>query len=63
MRTMATVLESPRLYRLAGRVGWGTLRFAPVLAENSLNPWYQQREMPEPPAQSFRDWYINQPKP
>ena len=63
MRTMATVLESPRLYRLAGRVGRGTLRFAPVLAENSLNPWYQQREMPEPPAQSFRDWYINQPKP
>lgn len=63
MKTMATVLASPRLYRLAGRVGRGTLRFAPVLAENSLNPWYQQREMPAPPARSFRDWYIDQPKP
>ncbi|MFD2569172.1 lactate utilization protein B [Spirosoma soli] len=62
MKAMATVLESPRLYRTAGKVGRGVLRFAPVLAENRFNPWYQQREMPEPPAESFRDWYVNHAK-
>jgi L-lactate dehydrogenase complex protein LldF len=62
MQTMAGVLASPRLYRLAGRVGRGTLRFAPVVAANGLNPWYAQRDMPAPPVQSFRDWYAAQPK-
>lgn len=62
MKTMATVLESPRLFRLAGKVGRGVLRFAPVAVENKFNPWYNQRDMPEPPAESFRDWYINNKK-
>ncbi|MEZ0483668.1 lactate utilization protein B [Fibrella aquatica] len=58
MKTMANVLESPRLYRMAGKVGRGVLRFAPIVAENGLNPWYNQREMPAPPTESFRDWYL-----
>jgi len=58
MKTMASVLESPRLYRMAGKVGRGVLRFAPFVAANGLNPWYNQREMPEPPQESFRDWYV-----
>ncbi|WP_020601147.1 lactate utilization protein B [Spirosoma panaciterrae] len=62
MKAMATVLESPGLYRMAGKIGRGVLRFTPVLAENRFNPWYNQREMPEPPAESFRDWYINNKK-
>lgn len=62
MKAMATVLESPRLYRMAGKVGRGVLRFAPITVENGLNPWYNQREMPEPPAESFHDWYVNQKK-
>lgn len=62
MKAMATVLESPRLYRLAGKVGRGVLRFAPATVENRFNPWYNQREMPQPPAESFRDWYINHKK-
>ena len=61
IQTMASVLASPRLFRLAGRVGRGVLRFAPVLADNRLNPWYTQREMPAVPVQSFRDWYVDQP--
>jgi L-lactate dehydrogenase complex protein LldF len=24
---------------------------------NKLNPWFKQREMPEAPKESFRDWY------
>ena len=58
MQAMATVLASPNLYRMAGRVGRGALRFAPVLADNRLNPWAIHREMPASPAQSFRDWYL-----
>ena len=57
MKTMANILESPRLYRLAGRVGRGVLRFTPFIAENGLNPWHQHREMPAAPAESFHDWY------
>lgn len=62
MKAMATVLESPRLFRTAGKLGRGVLRFAPITVENRFNPWYNQREMPEPPAESFRDWYINHKK-
>lgn len=62
MKAMATVLESPRLYRMAGKVGRGVLRFAPITVENGLNPWYNQRDMPAPPAESFHDWYLNQKK-
>ena len=62
MRAMASVLESPRLYRLAGKVGRGVLRFTPFVAENGLNPWYNQRDMPEAPAESFRDWYVKRGK-
>ena len=62
MKAMATVLESPRLYRAAGKIGRGVLRFVPVAVENRFNPWYNQREMPEPPAESFRDWYVNRKK-
>ncbi|MCU0355085.1 MAG: lactate utilization protein [Cytophagales bacterium] len=57
MKTMATVLASPRLYKVAGQLGRKVLRLAPALAENRLNPWYQQREMPEAPKESFREWY------
>lgn len=59
MQAMASVLASPTLYRLAGRAGRGVLRFAPVVADNRLNPWAIHREMPAAPAQSFRDWYVS----
>lgn len=62
MKAMASVLESPRLFRMAGKVGRGVLRFTPFVAENGLNPWYNQREMPEAPAESFRDWYVKNHK-
>lgn len=62
MKSMATVLSSPGLYRMAGKLGRGVLRFSPAVAETRFNPWYNQREMPEAPAESFRDWYINHKK-
>jgi L-lactate dehydrogenase complex protein LldF len=24
---------------------------------NNLNPWFKNREMPNPPSQSFDEWY------
>ena len=57
-RLMNAILSSPKLYRLAGKMGRQTLRFAPFLVNNALNPWYKQRDMPDAPKDSFRDWYI-----
>ena len=55
---MNAVLSSPKIYRLMGNIGRKTMRFAPFLVNNRLNPWYKQREMPDAPKESFRDWYI-----
>ena len=29
----------------------------PDLVSNKLNPWYKHRNRPEPPKQSFSEWY------
>jgi L-lactate dehydrogenase complex protein LldF len=34
----------------------------PWSINNKLNPWYKQRDLPSPPEQSFRDWYIKNKK-
>jgi L-lactate dehydrogenase complex protein LldF len=54
---MSQVLAYPRVYRFAGKAGRWVMRTMPFLTNNRLNPWYKQREMPEPPKESFRDWY------
>lgn len=60
MKGMAFVLSNPRLYRFAGRMGRVVMRVFPFLLNNRLNAWYRQREMPEAPKHSFRDWYLKQ---
>jgi L-lactate dehydrogenase complex protein LldF len=63
MKLMASVLSNPTLYRVAGKSGRMMMRLAPGLANSgALNPWAKQRDMPEPPKQSFRDWYIKNKK-
>jgi L-lactate dehydrogenase complex protein LldF len=58
MKGMAFLLSHPRLFRIAGRVGRSVMRAFPGLTNNKkINVWYKQREMPEAPAQSFRDWF------
>ena len=58
MKGMAFVLSHPSIYRVAGKMGRWMMRVFPFIINNkSLNPWYKQREMPEAPKQSFRDWY------
>ncbi len=59
MQGMARVLSSPRLYRAAGKMARTALRLFPWLAENKkMNAWYKHREMPAPPKESFREWYL-----
>lgn len=57
MQGMTFTLSNPKVYRLGGKIGRWVMRNAPFAVNNSLNPWFDQREMPEPPKQSFRDWY------
>jgi L-lactate dehydrogenase complex protein LldF len=57
IKLMNVVLSNPKIYRLAGAIGRKTMRFAPFLVNNALNPWFKQREMPEAPKESFREWY------
>jgi len=58
MKGLAFVLSKPGLYRFSGKIARWTMRTLPFLVKNKLNPWYKQRELPEAPKQSFRDWYI-----
>jgi L-lactate dehydrogenase complex protein LldF len=58
MKGMSFVLARPGLYRFSGKVGRWMMRKLPFLFSNKLNPWYKQREMPAPPKQSFRSWYL-----
>ena len=63
MKGMATVLGSPFLYNLSGKIGRWVMRNMPFLVNNkNWNPWFKQRNMPKAPEQSFRDWYIKNNK-
>lgn len=57
MKAMSAVLSNPAVYRLSGKIGRFTLANAPFVVNNSFNPWFKQREMPEPPKESFGEWY------
>jgi L-lactate dehydrogenase complex protein LldF len=56
---MSEVLARPAIYRMAGKMGRWVVKHLPFLTNNGLNPWFKQREMPKPPKESFRDWYLN----
>ena len=62
MKGMAFLFSKPALYRFSGKMGRWVMRLFPFITNNKLNPWYKQREMPEAPKQSFRDWYVKNKK-
>ena len=56
MALAARVMVSAALYRIAGRLMRVTLRTLPrSVIYGSWNPWGRQRELPMPPAKSFRE--------
>ncbi|MBL7818320.1 MAG: lactate utilization protein [Saprospiraceae bacterium] len=62
MRGMTFTLSNPKVYRLGGKIGRWALRNAPFMVNNGLNPWFSQRDMPEAPKESFREWYLKRQK-
>lgn len=57
MKAMEFTLSHPFVYKNAGKAGRWVIKHAPFMVNNNLNLWYKQREMPEPPKQSFSEWY------
>jgi L-lactate dehydrogenase complex protein LldF len=57
MKGMAATLSKPSLFSIAGKWGRRVMKMFPALVNNKFNPWYKQRDMPEPPKQSFTEWY------
>lgn len=63
LKVLNRILSNPTLYKIAGRTGRGLLRISPrFLVNNPLNSWTKQREMPLPPKESFREWYVKNRK-
>ena len=60
VKSMASVLSSPSFYRTAGKLGRFLMKNTPFMTNNHLNTWYDQREMPEVPKESFREWFIRE---
>lgn len=58
MKGMGWVLGHPAIYNTLGFMVRKVMKFLPFLAQNKLlNPWYRQRNLPNPPAMSFKQWY------
>ncbi len=58
MKFASVLFRHPRLFEWAGRIGRSSLRLLPHgLTHNRMNKWTVARELPEPPRESFRQWY------
>lgn len=57
MKLMNITLSSPKIYRLAGKIGRWFVEYIPSVVNNRYNLWYKNREMPEVPKHSFGEWY------
>jgi L-lactate dehydrogenase complex protein LldF len=58
MKASVRLFDHPRLFRVAGAAARLGLRILPgPLARLLGGPWARARELPAPPAQSFRAWY------
>jgi L-lactate dehydrogenase complex protein LldF len=63
MKLMEVTLSSPTRFKLAGKIGRWTLKYAGFAVNNKFNPWFKNREMPEAPKESFTEWYQRNHKP
>lgn len=63
MKGLAALMANPGLFRVAGKAGRGLMKpFSFLVNSPRFNAWARQREMPEPPKESFRDWYLKNRK-
>lgn len=57
MKMMSWMMQAPKLYKLSGKLArWIVPKLPRFLLYNRLNDWGKQRELPEFPKQSFREW-------
>ena len=58
MKLAGAALSKPGLYDFFGSMARKALKVAPdSLVYSSLNTWGKQRDLPEPPKESFKEWY------
>jgi len=58
MKASVRLFDHPRLFRAAGAVARFGLRILPApLRRLAGGPWARARDLPSPPAESFRAWY------
>ena len=58
MKAASVLFCYPVLFATAGKIGRTGLKWAPRwMTHNRFNIWTIARELPEPPAESFRAWY------
>ncbi|MCB9274211.1 MAG: lactate utilization protein [Lewinellaceae bacterium] len=58
MRWAGLVLARPKWYGAFGKLArWAIRRLPRFMLYNSLNLWGKGRDLPEPPEQSFKEWY------
>ena len=58
MRIAGRVLSSPATLQRMGKFGRWSLRWLPkFIINNPLNKWGKQRDLPDPPKESFNEWY------
>lgn len=63
MLIMGKIMGSPMLFRFLGKMMRLTLPWVPrILLYSRLNTWGKQRDLPEPPPLSFREWYLKNRK-
>jgi len=59
MQIAGKLLASPKLYRAAvGTAGTSLEHLPRFMLYNRLNAWGRQREVPEAPQFTFREWYL-----
>jgi len=59
MRVAGKILGSPKLYRAAVETAGASLEHLPrFMMYSRLNAWGLQREVPEAPPSTFRQWYL-----
>lgn len=60
LKIATKVLEKPGLYKTMGSLARKSLKVLPrFMIYNGLNAWGKQRELPEVPKQTFKEWYKN----
>jgi L-lactate dehydrogenase complex protein LldF len=63
MNMAGFVLAENNLYNMAGRLARQAIRYLPHgLLYLPVNAWGKGRELPAPPKQSFKEWYIKNKK-